>query len=132
LEFPEEMTGAFMARKNVVIRSFNLDGETQCVDIFRRPDGAYGFEEYRREPEDGRGWFAIGHYSSRSFNRESDAMMNAKASISWFASVVTSSSLANHAHEDKESQPIRPAQQNSGRALRSECQSPDSQKAEEC
>ena len=77
-----------MARKNVVIRSYNLDGETQCVDIFRRPDGTYGFEEYRREPEDGRGWFAIGDYSSRSFNRESDAVTNARASISWLAFVV--------------------------------------------
>jgi hypothetical protein len=81
-----------MAHKNVVIRSYNLDGETQCVDIFRRPDGTYGFEEYRREPEDARGWFAIGDYSSRSFNRESDAVTNAKASISWLALAVDKAS----------------------------------------
>jgi len=77
-----------MAGKNVVIRSFNLDGETQCVDIFRRPDGTYGFEEYRREPEDCRGWFAIGDYSSRSFDRESDAVAKAMSTISWLALVV--------------------------------------------
>jgi hypothetical protein len=77
-----------MAAKNVVVRSFNLDGETRCVDIFRRPDGTYGFEEYRREPEDGRGWFAIGAYASRSFATEADAAAHARASLPWLASVV--------------------------------------------
>jgi hypothetical protein len=77
-----------MACKNVVIHSFNLEGETQCVDIFRRPDGTYGFEEYRREPEDGRGWFAIGDYSSRSFDGKTEAMEKAKATIPWLALVI--------------------------------------------
>jgi hypothetical protein len=77
-----------VAQKNLVVHSFNLDGETRCVDIFRRPDGTYGFEEYRREPEDGRGWFAIGTYSSRSFDTESDAVANARASIRWLASAI--------------------------------------------
>ena len=77
-----------MADKNVVIHSYNLDGDSQCVDIFRRPDGTYGFEEYRRDPEDGRGWFAIGNYSLRSFDGEPDAVASARTSISWLASVV--------------------------------------------
>src|SRR5262249_15311299 len=77
-----------VSHKNVVMRSYNLDGENRCVDIFRRPNGSYGFEEYRREPEDGRGWFAIGDFSVLSFERESDALASAKASISWLASVV--------------------------------------------
>jgi len=70
------------------MRSYNLDGENRCVDIFCRPDGSYGFEEYRREPEDARGWFAIGDFSARSFEGERDALASAKASISWLASVV--------------------------------------------
>ena len=77
-----------MAHKNVVLHSFNLDGETQCVDIFRRPDGTYGFEEYRRDPEDGRGWFAIGAYSMQSFESATDALANAKANIRWLDSVL--------------------------------------------
>ena len=77
-----------MAEKNVVVRSFNRDGESRCVDIFRRPDGTYGFEEYRREPEDGRGWFAIGNYSSRSFVTSMNALANAKASVPWLALIV--------------------------------------------
>lgn len=77
-----------MTKKNVVIRSYNLDGDTQCLDIFRRPDGTYGFEEYRRDPEDGRGWFAVGVYSTRSFNQESDAVANAKESVAWLGSIL--------------------------------------------
>jgi len=77
-----------MAHKNVVLRSFNLDGETRCVDIFRRPDGTYGFEEYRRDPEDGRGWFAIGAHAARTFATEADALASAKASVPWLTSVV--------------------------------------------
>jgi hypothetical protein len=65
-----------------------MDGETRCVDIFRRSDGTYGFEEYRREPEDGRGWYAIGFYSSRSFETAIAALANAKTSVRWLASVV--------------------------------------------
>ncbi|ATG43292.1 hypothetical protein PhaeoP18_01333 [Phaeobacter piscinae] len=44
-----------MAHINKVIRSINLDGELICTDIFQRPDGSYGFDEFRRDPEDGRG-----------------------------------------------------------------------------
>jgi hypothetical protein len=79
-----------MADKNVVVRSLNMDGEARCVDIFCRPDGTYGFEEYRREPEDGRGWYAIGSYSSRSFETSMDALANAKANVQWLASVIDS------------------------------------------
>lgn len=77
-----------MADKNVVVRSLNMDGEAHCVDIFRRPDGTYGFEEYRREPEDGRGWYAIGCYSLRSFRTSMDALSSAKASVRWLASAI--------------------------------------------
>jgi hypothetical protein len=49
---PEETA---MAHINKVVRSINQTGESICVDVFVRPDGSYGFEEYRREPEAGRG-----------------------------------------------------------------------------
>ena len=51
-----------MAHGNIVVQSYNLEGNTVCVDIFMRADGTYGFDEFRRDPEDGRGWFSIGHY----------------------------------------------------------------------
>ena len=79
-----------MAEKNLVVQSINMDGDTQCVDIFRRPDGTFGFEEYRRDPEDGRGWYPIGSYASRTFATLVDALADAKASVRWLASAARS------------------------------------------
>lgn len=33
-----------MAHETKVIRSINLEGETNCVDIFRRPEASFGFD----------------------------------------------------------------------------------------
>lgn len=72
-----------MAHTNKVIRSINLDGETICVDVFLRPDGTYGFDEFRRDPEDGRGWYSIGHHGTASFGSFDQALADAKAKVSW-------------------------------------------------
>ena len=34
-----------MAHGNIVVQSYNLEGNTVCVDIFMRADGTYGFGE---------------------------------------------------------------------------------------
>ena len=57
-----------MAHVNKVIRSINAEGAPLCVDVFRRPDGSFGFEEFRRDPEDGRGWYPVGHHGHRVFD----------------------------------------------------------------
>lgn len=77
-----------MAHENKVLRSINADDrEALCVDIFRRPDGSYGFEEFRREPEDGRGWYPIGFHAERRFETEAEAMAAACTSVSWLRMV---------------------------------------------
>ncbi len=63
-----------MAHANRVLRSINDEDAARCVDIFLRPDGTIGFEEYRRDVEDGRGWFPIGGHASRVFHEESAAL----------------------------------------------------------
>ena len=50
-----------------MIRSIEAPGGQLCVDIFRRPDDSFGFELYRREPEDAHGWYPIGYYSGQTF-----------------------------------------------------------------
>ncbi|RBI86154.1 hypothetical protein DRV85_05195 [Rhodosalinus halophilus] len=72
-----------MPHTHTVLRSVNLPGERVCVDLFRRPDGTYGFEEYRREPEDGRGWFVIGHHGHRVFDSEAAALAAARREVAW-------------------------------------------------
>jgi hypothetical protein len=53
-----------------------------CVDIFTRPHGSFGFEEYRRDPEDGV-WRCLHRYSGQVFNSQEDAVAEAKARGPW-------------------------------------------------
>jgi hypothetical protein len=78
-----------MAHTNKVIRSINLDGETICVDIFLRPDGTYGFDQFRRDPEDGRGWYSIGHHGSAIFKTFDLALADAKIRVSWLSDAIS-------------------------------------------
>ena len=71
--------------KNKVLESFNNYAIDRCVDIFVRPDSTFGFEEYRRDFEDGR-WFAIGMYSNRVFDSQNDAIKDAETNVEWFFS----------------------------------------------
>jgi hypothetical protein len=68
-----------------VVASFNNPSGDHCVDIFVRDDGTFGFEEYRRDPEDMRGWFPLHRYSSLVFATEQGALARAKGTIAWMA-----------------------------------------------
>lgn len=79
-----------MAHVNRVLRSINDESAARCVDVFLRPDGSCGFEEYRRDVEDGRGWFAIGGYADRSFDDETAAMQAAISVVPWLGAARSS------------------------------------------
>jgi hypothetical protein len=68
-----------------VIASFNNPAGDHCVDIFVRDDGTFGFEEYRRDPEDMGGWFPLHRYSTRVFATDQDALAQANAAVAWMA-----------------------------------------------
>ncbi|WP_282607029.1 hypothetical protein [Pelagibius sp. Alg239-R121] len=72
-----------MVQTNKVVRSINMQGEQICVDVFRRPDGTYGFDEFRRDPEDNRGWYAIGHYGNRVFDSFESTLNEARKTVRW-------------------------------------------------
>ena len=44
------------------IENFEHD---RCVDLFSRPDGTHGFEEFRRDAEDRGAWTPVQYYSGR-------------------------------------------------------------------
>lgn len=67
-----------------VMKSINNDDGSHCIDIFRRSNGTYGFEEFRRDAEDPSGWFAIGGYARRAFKTEEEARAEAKKLVVWF------------------------------------------------
>lgn len=60
-------------------------GESRCVDVFRRPDGSFGFEEYRRDSEDARGWFPVGFFGTQVFDSAEAALAEARRQVSWLA-----------------------------------------------
>jgi len=73
-----------MAHEYKVMRSINTPDGGRCVDVFLRPDGSFGFDEFRRDVEDPSGWFPIGGHMGRIFNTEQEAFNQARASVSWF------------------------------------------------
>ena len=77
-----------MAHANRILRSINDQARSRCVDVFVRPDGTIGIEEYRRDVEDNRGWFAIGGYSSRLYDSEAAALEAAFVSVPWLRSEI--------------------------------------------
>ncbi|MCG8361604.1 MAG: hypothetical protein MI920_39105 [Kiloniellales bacterium] len=68
-----------------VLQSINAEGDTRCVDILVRPDGTFGCEEYRREPEENRGWFPVGFFAERVFDGEGEALSAARARVPWLS-----------------------------------------------
>ena len=76
------------AARNRVLRSIETDSGNRCVDIFVRPDGSAGFEEYRRDSEDGRGWFPVGFHAAYVYATESAALDAALDAVSWLRDVV--------------------------------------------
>lgn len=87
-----------MAHVNKVLRSVNNEDADRCVDIFLRPDGTVGFEEYRRDVEDCRGWFPIGGHALRIFSDENAALKAAVSEVSWLSRITTRSMASKRRH----------------------------------
>ena len=59
-----------------VVTSFENPEKDHCVDIFVRADGTYGYEEWRREPEDPGRWFRANYFSAATFSTPALAMLS--------------------------------------------------------
>lgn len=77
-----------MPPKTVTASLESRDG-TRCIDIFRRNDGGdagtFGFEEYRRDPEDPRGWAQIGFFGGHVYPTEDEALHAAREAVAWLS-----------------------------------------------
>jgi hypothetical protein len=71
-----------------VLASPSTPSVDRCVDIFTRPDGTFGFEEFRRDPEDMGAWTPIAYYSERAFSTADEATAAARDSVSWLGDVL--------------------------------------------
>ena len=66
-----------------VIHSINNNEGHLCVDIFKRKNQTFGFEEYRKDPETNSGWYQIGFYSNNVFHNYFETLKYAKKKILW-------------------------------------------------
>jgi hypothetical protein len=55
----------------------------RCVDLFSRPDGTYGFEEFRRDAEDRGEWTPVCYYSGSIYPSPEAAFATALQSVTW-------------------------------------------------
>lgn len=62
------------------IENFERD---RCVDLFRRPDGTHGFEEFRRDAEDAGAWTPMYYYSGARFASRDAALAAATQTVAW-------------------------------------------------
>lgn len=69
--------------KPLVLNSIETDTGLCCVDIFRREDLSFGFEEYRRDPKDSRGWQLAGGYSEQRYQTQDQALDSAMTCVPW-------------------------------------------------
>jgi len=74
-----------VAHRNKVVRSINDETGNRCVDIFVRPEGSFGFEEYRRDMEEGGAWGSASGFSGREFATADAAFAAAVRSVAWLA-----------------------------------------------
>ena len=78
--------------KNLVMKSIETPGDGHCADFFRTPDNSFGFEEYRRDAEDGagegRGWHPIGYPAGGRYPTEEAATAAAGAAVPWLENVI--------------------------------------------
>jgi hypothetical protein len=71
----------------VVLRSLEDGEHARCVDVFRRPDGSFGFEEFRRDVEE-RTWTPVQFFSERSFPSQEAALASARHFVRWLGEVL--------------------------------------------
>jgi hypothetical protein len=73
-----------------VLASPSTASVDRCVDIFLRPDGTFGFEEFRRDPEDRGAWTPVTYYSVEEYETEAEALAAARARVPWLGDVLDS------------------------------------------
>ena len=71
-------------KDQVVINSINNDNNNLCIDFFIRKNKTFGYQEYRKDPENISEWYRIGYYDYKVFLNKDDAYHDAKKTIVWF------------------------------------------------
>jgi len=74
-------------KSSTVLASYQTSEADRCVDVFSRPEGTFGFEEFRRDPEDRGLWTPAGYYSRQEFPSVAAVRTAATRAVPWLAAV---------------------------------------------
>ncbi|HXQ91183.1 MAG TPA: hypothetical protein VN768_06440 [Acidimicrobiales bacterium] len=69
----------------LVLASHQTPEGNRCVDIFARRDGTFGFEEFRRDPEDMGAWTPTSYFSGHDYASETEAVEAARRVVPWLS-----------------------------------------------
>jgi hypothetical protein len=69
----------------LVLASWESSDRFRCVDIFSRPDGSFGFEEFRRDPEDMGAWTPVAYFSGTTYADRPEVEDAARRAVPWLA-----------------------------------------------
>lgn len=69
----------------VVVESIENAQHDRCVDVFARLDGSFGFEEFRRDPEDAGAWTPVSYFSGLRCASKGEALTQAARQVAWLA-----------------------------------------------
>lgn len=79
------MTSPRIDKSWTVFDSIENREHDRCVDLFQRPDGSFGFEEFRRDVEDAGAWTPVQYYSSMRWPSHQAALGAAAEHVAWLA-----------------------------------------------
>ena len=68
-----------------VLASHQIPGTDRCVDVFSRPDGTFGSEEFRQDPEDMGAWTPISYFSGHEYATVDEAVIAATKALPWLS-----------------------------------------------
>ncbi len=66
-----------------VLPSIENDHHDRCIDLFRRSDGSFGFEEFRCDAEDAGAWTPVRFYAGGLYPSAEAALAAARRAVVW-------------------------------------------------
>jgi hypothetical protein len=73
-------------RSWIVRHSIAFHDSHLCVDFFEDPEGRFGFELFRADPEDGGDWQSLAFYGASRYTSPLDAVHGAVDAVEWLTS----------------------------------------------
>ena len=80
----------------LVFESVENAEHDRCVDLFSRPHGSFGFEEFRRDVEDAGIWTPVAYYSGVAYASKDAALSAAVKAVAWLAEALNAAGRAGH------------------------------------